>query len=59
MQDVTLTNMGEAIFSGRRVAVEHNDICYQMSMFHVGGEPLSEIEQQTLNDILTSFRFNR
>lgn len=60
MQDVGLQDgTGNTLFSGRRVAVTHKSICYQISLFHLGGEPLNEEEESLLNDILASFRFNR
>lgn len=60
MQDITFTDqMGNPLFSGRRVGVAYNQLCYQISLFHLGGEPLSDDDIEVMNGILDSFSFNR
>jgi hypothetical protein len=61
VEDAALTNpqTGQVLFSGKRVAAEHNGLCYQLSMFHVGGDDFGDDEQGIFSTLVESFRFNR
>jgi len=61
IEDAALTNpqTGEVLFSGKRVAVVHAGLCYQLSMFHVGGDDFSEKEQAQFMSLIEGFSFNR